>query len=413
MGNISLESQGENIIMTRHSIRIAIALAFLSCFVFIIGCRKKPPESDKHEIHESAQDQQKDTGETQEQVLRLLIWEGYAPRKYVEKFEKYIEAKYGRKVKLQISAISGPEDFYGPIRNKKVDLVTLTHHYLRDERFNYVDNKLIIPIDTEKIPNFSNVTPDLRKADYLLKDGQTYAVPICQGPYGLAYNTSEFDDVPETWRILWAPKYKGKYVLGGKEYLFNICTAALAWGYPIDKINSYDTLNNNDFREKLRQLATGAQSFWVGQDSADDLSGNSLAAVWGDSLETLRKRGQVWKLATPKEKTLGWVDNYAITWALEDKPFLLKVAHEWINRLLEVDYQVDYIVREISLGPITTNISEKLTSTEKDRLHMQDPDFFSDNRILLPTSSRRDRNGLKILWSEAMKGIRLEKGNDQ
>ena len=344
-------------------------------------------------------------------VLRLLIWDGYAPVKYVEEFEKRIEAKYGRKVKLNISVVDGSEDFYAAIRKKSVDLVTLTHHHFKDERFNYISSKLLLPIETRNLPNLQQVIPALREADYLSSDGKIYGVPICQGPYGLAYSTAKIGRSPDSWKILWNPEYKDRYVLGGNEYLYNVSMTALAWDYPKDSINKYDALNNKAFKEKLRQLATNAHAFWIGQDTADDLSGNSLGAVWGDSLGTLGKRGEIWKLAEPKEGSLSWIDNYAITWALADKPFLKRVAEEWINRLLEPDYQVDYIVREISLGPITTNIGDKLNAREKEQLHVGVPNFFKDRRVLLPTFSRRDRNGLQLLWEEAMEGIQLKKGD--
>ena len=344
----------------------------------------------------------------QEDVLRLLIWEGYAPVKYVREFERQIEEKYGRKVRLDISYVDGPDDFYAPIRKKSVDLVTLTHHYFKDERFNYIAAGLLLPIETRNLPNLQNVIPALREADYLLSNGNTYGVPICQGPYGLAYSTEKIERSPKSWKVFWDSKYRGKYTLGGNEYLYNVIMTALAWNYPQDAINNYNALNNQNFKDKLSELATNAHSFWTGQDTAADLSGNSLAAVWGDSLATLRKQGEIWELAEPEEGTLSWIDNYAITWALADKPFLKKVAEEWINRMLEPDYQVDYIVRELTLVPVTTSIEHKLTDEEKERLHIGNPNFFNENRILLPTFSRRDRNGLKLLWEEAMQGIPIK-----
>ncbi|MBW2688934.1 MAG: extracellular solute-binding protein, partial [Deltaproteobacteria bacterium] len=240
--------------------------------------------------------------------MRLLIWEGYAPAKYVEEFEKQIEEKYGRKVKLQVSFIDGPEDFYAPIRQKDVDLVTLTHHYFKDERFNYIAANMLLPIEIRNLSNFKEVIPALQKANFLVSDGNVYGIPICQGPYGLAYNTEKLEHAPDSWKALWSHEYREEYVLGGNEYLYNISMAALAWDYPKDVINSFDTLNNKEFKRKLRQLAMNAHSFWFGQDTAADLSGRSLAAVWGDSLGTLRKRGEAWELAEPKEGTLSWID---------------------------------------------------------------------------------------------------------
>lgn len=44
-------------------------------------------------------------------VLRLLSWDGHPPKEHVAKFEKQIEEKYGRKVKLVIEYVSGADDF--------------------------------------------------------------------------------------------------------------------------------------------------------------------------------------------------------------------------------------------------------------------------------------------------------------
>ena len=119
----------------------------------------------------------------------------------------------------------------------------------------------------------------------------------------------------------------------------------------------------------------------------------------------LKKRGEPWKMAEPSEGMPAWIDNYAITFALADKPFLKKVAEEYINRLLSIDYQIEHIMRDMSLTPIITNIGDWLTDEEKERIHIGTPNFFAKNRILVTTYSKRDRNGLKLLWDEAMDGI--------
>lgn len=392
--------------------KTVIVLMILSCLFLPAGCRKKTPQPSDQKTKtqpQPAQDQEEKSAIAQPDVLRLLVWEGYAPKKYVEEFEKHIEAKYVRKVKIEISFVGGSDDFFAPVRNKKVDLVTISHHLFKDERFNYIGKQMLVPIDLKNIPNHKHVIPALQKVEYHLSDSEVFGIPICQGPYGLAYNTEKFEQAPTSWDILWAPEFKDKYVIGAEEYVYNANITALALGYPRGSISSFDALNNNEFKDKLRQLVVNAHSFWVGQDEADDLSGLSLAAVWGDSLGTLKKRGQVWKIAEPTEGTSCWVDEYAITWALADKPFLKKIAEEWINCLLTPEYQVDYIVRELTLGPITTNIGDMLTPEEKERLHIGIPNFFSENRILQHTYSQRDRNGIKLLWEEAMRGIVVEK----
>lgn len=345
-------------------------------------------------------------------VLRLLIWEGHAPKIHVEKFEKQIKAEYNREIKLEIKYVIGSDDFYDSVRRRSVDVVMMTHHHFRDERFNYIQNRLLLPLDLVHIPNFKHIIPALKNAEYLSDEGNVYALPVSQGPYGLVFNTALMEKAPLSWNIFWDPRYKNKYVIGANEYIYNANITALAMGYPKESISSFDALNNKAFKTKLRQLAVNAHSFWIGVDKPEDLANMTLATSWGDALEPLKKRGEFWKVAEPDEGTPCWIDNYAVTWALADKPFLKKVAEKYINSILSTDYQLDHIMRNMSLTPIITNINTLLTRQEKKRLNLGTPDFFRKNRILQYTYSKRDRNGLALLWKEAMDGIQVKGSQD-
>ncbi|MFH2093348.1 MAG: extracellular solute-binding protein [Pseudomonadota bacterium] len=350
---------------------------------------------------------------TEPEVLRLLIWEGHAPEIWIERFEKQIENRHGRPVKFKISYVKGGEEFYDAIRDRAVDVVMMTHHAYKDERFKYIQNQLLLPIDLENIPNFKHAIPAIRMAEYLSSEGQVYAVPVSQGPYGLAYNTALLESEPQSWNIFWDSRFNRQYVLGANEYIYNINITALALGYSRDQIGSYDALNNPEFKKKLRSLVVNAHSFWIGVDKPDNLAGRPLAVSWGDSLGPLKAHGEQWKIAEPVEGTMCWVDNYAITWSLQNKPFLKKVAEEYINELLTTDYQVGQILRYMSLTPVITNIGELLTLEEAGRLKLKSPNFFERNRILQKTYSHRDRNGMKLLWDEATRGIALDGYTDE
>jgi len=353
------------------------------------------------------------SGKAEPDVLRLLIWEGHAPDVWIERFEKQVENRHGRSVKLQITYVKGGEEFYDAIRDRAVDVVMMTHHTYKDERFKYIQNRLLLPIDLANIPNFKHVIPDMRMAEYLFSERQVFAIPVSQGPYGLAYNTALLESEPQSWNIFWDPRFKGQYVLGANEYIYNVNITALALGYPRKLIGDYDALNNPEFKKKLRSLVVNAHSFWIGVDKPDNLAGRPLAVSWGDSLGPLKARGEQWKIAEPAEGTICWIDNYAITWALQDKPFLKTVAEEYINELLTTDYQMGHILRYMSLTPVITNIEEFLTPEEAGRLKLGIPNFYERNRILLKTYSHRDRNGMKLLWDEATQGIALNGHTDE
>lgn len=344
-----------------------------------------------------------------EYILRLLVWEGYSPEKYVADFEQKMSAKYGKKVKLEIAYAQSTDDFYQGIRNKSVELVTVSHHAIKDQRFDFIRKKLILPFKLENIPNHTNLINDFQKAEFHSSNDAVYGVPIANGPYGLVYNTNKFEQEPRSWNVFWEPELKGKYSIAAHEYIYNVNITALALGYPRNLISNFDALNNKLFKDKLRLLAANAHSLWIGVDKADDLMGLSLATSWGDSLTALKRKGEIWKMAKPAEGTMWWIDEYVLTWALADKPILKKIAEEWINRGLQPDFQVEHLTREVNIYPVVTNIGHMLNEAEKERVLINTPGAFSSSRILQEIHSQRDRNGLKLLWEQAIKNRAADK----
>jgi spermidine/putrescine-binding protein len=337
------------------------------------------------------------------EVLRLLVWGGYTPAHAVETFEAQMEAKYGRRIRLQISEVESNDDFFDPVREKRVDLITISHYLFKDERSHYIAKGLVLPPNLENIPNHALVMPELMQAESHTSDGVIYGVPLAMGPYGLAYNTGLVESEPTSWRIFWDSAFANTYVLGANEYIYNINITALALGYPREWIGSYDRLNNPEFKEKLRQLAVNARGFWVGVDRPKDLLNASLATAWGDSFSELQRQGEHWEMAAPEEGTPRWIDEYALTWALKNRPFMKQIAEEWINGSLSKEFQVDHLLREVQVYPVVTNIQDRMTPPEKERLKRQ------STSIPQQTYSERDRNGLKLLWEEAMQGIDPER----
>jgi spermidine/putrescine-binding protein len=226
--------------------------------------------------------------EAGEDVLRILVCEGHAPKQHVEDFEKRIEAKHGRKVKVSVNYLVGSDDIYVAVRRGDADVIMMTHDFFKDERFKYIQNRLLLPLDLANMPDFKHVIPALQTLEHVCSEGEVYGSPVSQGVYGLAYNASLLKEQPKSWDILWDPRFKGKYVIGEKEYTYNAGITALALGYPPESISSYDALNNKVFKDKLRALAVNAHSFWIGVDKPDDLAGMTLATSWGDSLGPLQ-----------------------------------------------------------------------------------------------------------------------------
>lgn len=336
-------------------------------------------------------------------TLRMLIWEGYAPETLQQEFIEEVKNKHGIDLTFDVAFCTGNDDFFPALRDDKADIISPSHNVPKDKRFKLIKLKLVLPLDLGLIPNYTNLLPALLKADYCTQDGKVYAVPHVRGPYGLAYNTNIVKQEPDTWNVLWDPAYKGQYAIGGKDqYEHNVSATALALGIPAGKIYDYKTINTPEMQDKLAQLAMNAKSMWEGVDDAKTLKGLALAAVWGFSFPELKQMGETWRIAEPKEGTTGWVDNFMLSSSLAGQPEKSKIAHEWLNFVLSDAYQV-YDIRGLACAPVTTTVNAKLTPEEISQFHLDDPSHFGKNRILWQVLDKKDRNGLKRLWDNALK----------
>ena len=105
---------------------------------------------------------------------------------------------------------------------------------------------------------------------------------------------------------------------------------------------------------------------------------------------------------------MGWGDGFMIGYSLNqddnqrDIKLLKRVAEEWLNFTISPKYQLDVTVRYWSAFPTNLSIKPLLTPAEITSLHLDDLSYFDDNLIPLPTLTRRQRNGMKIILEKAL-----------
>ncbi len=264
----------------------------------------------------------------------------------------------------------------------------------------------IIPLDLKKIPNYKNIIPSLQRIEYATdRDGNVYGVPITHGPYGLAYNTKYFKTAPTSWNVFWDKRWKNKYSISRDYSEANVYITALSEGFNDSDIYNFSKLRSNKkIHERLSLLVANAHSFWEGVDTANDLQGLALATAWGFSFNELEKRGEIWKMANPKEGVTGWVDHLLLSRSLEQSPFLKKVAEEWLNYILNPAFQANIIIRQLRSGPVVTTANHLLTEQEIEDYHLNDHNYYKEKMKLWPILSkdRYERSGLDNLWEQAM-----------
>jgi len=335
------------------------------------------------------------------QLLRLLVWEGYAPEAKRQEFKDYIQGKYKVDLQLEVSFISETDDCYRALRLKTADILSPAHNRINDKRFRMFDLGLLLPLNLDNIPNYVDLESNFKHLPHLTYQGQPYGTPFAWGPYGLIYNADRIAEPPTSWNALWTPNYRNQFTIAdlGEH---NIYVTALALGYGEAEFRDFDALNNVHFRNKLASLARNSHELWHGVDTADDLTDMSLATSWGFSLPQLRERGENWKWAPLQEKSPGWIDNFVISHTLKDKPQLKRIAEEWINYALSPEYQAAVLVEGLAARPVNSKTRALLNQKQIEAAGLGDDSSSGEMFVLMPELDRRTRNGFNLLWNMAM-----------
>ena len=177
------------------------------------------------------------------------------------------------------------------------------------------DAGLIRAIDTSRLSNFGDLSPDLVSLRGIQDNGQQFFIPWEWGQTSITYRTDlvELPDGKESWGILWDEKNAGKVALLGAAEDSWYCAAIYA-GVDLTNLNDEGLIVVSDAdMDKVRELLT-AQRDLVRMYSSDTTameqalaSGELVAAMtWNESALNLRGEGVPVKFADPSEGAMTW-----------------------------------------------------------------------------------------------------------
>src|SRR3984885_12611366 len=159
---------------------------------------------------------------SKQETLSLLVWEGYADPSFVHAFEQ------ARHCKVVAAYMGSSDELVAKLRGGSAanyDVISPSS----DVATSIVRAGLAAPLDLSKIPSYPQLSSRLRDSPLVKVNGQTYGVPFVWGPNPLLYDTSAFAQAPDSWSILWDPKFKGKISLW--DELSSVYLAAQVLGY--------------------------------------------------------------------------------------------------------------------------------------------------------------------------------------
>ena len=348
--------------MRRRAILLAILMLALACS----SCKKK------------------------EESLSLLVWEGYSDDSFVRAFEE------SHHCKVVASFMGSSDELVAKLRGgsaSNYDVISPSS----DVASSIARTGLAAPLDLSKLPSYGQLSSKLRDLPLVKTNGQVYGVPFMWGPNPLLYDTTVFVQPPDSWAILWDPKYKGKISVW--DDLSTVYLAAQILGF--DKPDPSQLYNLTDdqlaaVRKKLIELKPNIRKIWATGGELTNLFQNHeviLAMGWPLNTNDLRKLNFPIGETIPKENTTGWIDHLMITSASSHK----ELAHAFLEYMIEPNTQ-KLITDRTHYTPANPGASQFLTPDEIKGLHLDKPDAYMQRIYFWQDVSRRAK--YNEIWNE-------------
>ena len=287
--------------LTRHRIIMALALVGIGVVAsLLMSCQKATDDTN----------------------LALLDWNGY---QYPEYYPEYF-ARYGREPAYTFFAEA--EDAMQRMRTGyQVDLVHLCPGQMAEAR----DAGLIKPLETDRIPRWGEISPELLDLEGVRADGEYWLAPWEWGYSVVAYNPEIIDIDPgeATFDIYIDPRFKGKTALNSQVSV-NLLIAGVigGWTDPLDPTDAEMEAAPEIFTKMLEN----ARFFWSDSTQLEQAwaAGDvGISYVYGSGSRRMKKEGLPIVIVEP---LITWMCGFQLSangTGPEDQ------AYDYINAMLD------------------------------------------------------------------------------
>jgi putative spermidine/putrescine transport system substrate-binding protein/spermidine/putrescine transport system substrate-binding protein len=323
-------------------------------------------------------------------ALNLLVWEGYADPSFVKSFEEQHHCK------VTASYMGSSDELMAKLRGGSAgnyDVISPSS----DVATSIAAGNLAAPLDLSKIPSYSQLSPQLTNLPLVRVGNQVYGVPFMWGPDPLIYDTTVFATPPDSWNVLWDPKYKGKISVW--DDLSTVYMAAQVLGF--DKPDPSQLYNLSDeqleaVKKKLLELKPNIRKMWAtGGDLTNLFQNHEIVASMGWPLNTVELKKISFPVGEtiPKENTTGWIDHLMITAGSENK----ELAYQFLEYMIEAQTQKK-VTDVTRYTPANPQAAQFMTSDEVKTLHLDDVDNYQKRLYFWQNVPRRAK--YTEIWNE-------------
>ena len=255
----------------------------------------------------------------------------------------------------------------------------------------------LAPLDLSKIPSYSQLSPQLTSLTLVRINEQVYGVPFMWGPDPLIYDTTAFPKTPDTWSILWDPKYRGKVSVW--DDLSTVYMTAQVLGFDKPEPSKLYNLTDEQLdavKKKLLELKPNIRKMWsTGGELTNLFQNHEIIAAMGWPLMTNQLRKAQFPVAEtiPKENTTGWIDHLVITAGSENK----ELAHQFLEYMIQAQTQKK-ATDVTGYTPANPQAAKFMTANEIKDLHLDDVDNYQKHIYFWQDVPRRAK--YNEIWNE-------------
>lgn len=251
-------------------------------------------------------------------VLHYFTWSDYVGPEIIAEFERR------EQVKVVIDTFSSNEELLAKLQSGATGYdVAVPSDFMVAIM---VRQGLLQELDAAAMPNASFLEPHLQVLPF--DPHRQYSVPYLWGTVGIGYDSAVITSAPDSWSILWDPRYRGRIsMLNDQREVFGAVLRSMG-----QSMNSTDATVIESAKERLLQQKPLVKTYT--SDHYDQLLASGevvLAHGWGGQVARAMAERPTIRYVVPKEGATLWADCLVVLKSAPQKA----LAMRFINYLME------------------------------------------------------------------------------
>jgi putative spermidine/putrescine transport system substrate-binding protein len=242
-----------------------------------------------------------------------------------------------------------------------------------DAALRLIYGKDVQAVNVNLIPDWKNFVPQLKSPAHNTINGVHYGVSLQWGPNTLLYNVKQVKPAPNSWSVIYSPKYKGKVTVPDNPIQIADAALYLSKAQPSLGITDPYELNQKQFDAAVNLLKKQKpliKKYWALASDEIDLfkSGDAVVgASWPYQTNTLIADKAPVRDLIPKEGATGWAD----TWMMSAKAKHPNCMYKWMAWVSTPTVQAQQAIYfgETPANPKACPIMDKLAKGSAAQYH--------------------------------------------